>query len=131
MVVTALVFLAVLIGLEATDKTVGWYSYVGILYLTILMLVLKYFGIQQTATENSWVRRTMVLSMMRMILGILFFAIILINAKMGNANFDIQDYYVFGISYCAYFVFAIAFDILDFRSNLRPLSERHGENANR
>jgi len=112
-------------------KEVGWYSYAGVLYLAILMLVLRYFGMQQAATENSWVRRTMILSMLRMILAIIFFVIILVNAKMGNANFNVKDYYVFAISFCLYFVFALAFDILDFRSNLRPLSERHDENANR
>jgi uncharacterized membrane protein YbjE (DUF340 family) len=125
--VVTILFFAALFGLETMGETVGWYSYAGIIYLALLMLVLRYFSVQQAATENSWVRRTMVLSMLRMMLTIVFLAIILINAKIGNPNFSLQDYTVFALSY---FVCALAFDILDFRSNLRPLSERHEENAN-
>ena len=128
--IVTILFFAALFGLETMGKVVGWYSYAGIIYLAILMLVLRYFSVQQAATENSWVRRTMVLSMLRMMLTIIFLAIILINAKIGNADFSLRDYTVFALSYCTYFVFALAFDILDFRSNLRPLSERHEENAN-
>ena len=98
--VITILFFVTLSGLEAMGKTVGWYSYAGIIYLAILMLVLRYFSVQQAATENSWVRRTMVLSMLRMMLTIIFLAIILINAKIGNADFSLRDYTVFALSYC-------------------------------
>jgi hypothetical protein len=129
--ITILLFFLVLAVLQKYDAVVGGYTYAGISFLAILMVVLRYFGMQQAKSENSWIRRTMILSMLRMFLAIIFFVIMLVNAKRGNANFNVEDYYVFAVSYCLFFVFALAFDIYDFRSNLRTLSKRPNENANR
>ena len=90
------------------------YTYIGLIYLFLVFAFLKVWvgQAERLANKNKWVRRSMVASMLRMVLALLFIVITFIN----NGKADIP----FTVLYCVYFVLFLLFEISEKRINLRP-----------
>ncbi len=90
------------------------YTYVGLIYLFLVFAFLKIWVGKAEALDNKnkWVRRSMVASMLRMMMALLFILITFINT--GKADIP------FTVLYCVYFVLFLLFEISEKRINLRP-----------
>ncbi len=119
-----------LVVLAAAGKMVPWQAYAGIVYLYGVFMLMHYYVNKPMSNANAQIRTSMIASVLRMFLAILFFIILLYNAKQGDAKFNLGKHQVFVISYILYFLFALVLDILIFRSKLRALLEEKNKNAN-
>lgn len=90
------------------------YTYVGLIYLFFVFAFLKIWVGKAEALDNKnkWVRRSMVASMLRMVMALLFILITFTNT--GKADIP------FTVLYCVYFVLFLLFEISEKRINLRP-----------
>jgi len=122
-ILSLVIFLSVLVGVQITQIQLPPISYVGILYLALLFVLVRYFtNHDSNISENKRIRRLMIGSMVRLFLVLIFLAISLFNMKPIQFPFVI----VFGLT----FLFFLFFDILEMRTNLRPDSEKPNKNSN-
>ena len=122
-ILSLVIFLSVWVGVQITQVHLPPISYVGILYLALLFVLVRYFTYHDSnISENKRIRRLMIGSMVRLFLVLIFLAISLFNMKPIQFPFVI----VFGLT----FLFFLFFDILEMRTNLRPDSEKPNKNSN-
>lgn len=90
------------------------YTYVGLIYLFLVFALLKMWVSKSEGLENKnkWVRRTMISSMLRMFLALIFLVITFVNSGKADVPFTVL--------YCVYFVLFLLFEISEKRINLRP-----------
>ena len=90
------------------------YTYLGLVYLFLVFISLKVWVTKAEGLENKnkWVRRTMISSMLRMFLALVFLVITFVNE--GKADIP------FTVLYCVYFILFLLFEISEKRINLRP-----------
>lgn len=90
------------------------YTYLGLVYLFLVFISLKVWVAKAEGLENKnkWVRRTMISSMLRMFLALVFLVITFVNE--GKADIP------FTVLYCVYFILFLLFEISEKRINLRP-----------
>ena len=118
-----LLLVSVWVGVQITQVQISPISYIGILYLVVLFVLVRYFTNHDTSiSENKKIRRFMIGSMVRLFLVLIFLAISLFNMKPIQFTFVV----VFGLT----FLFFLFFDILEMRTNLRPDSEKSNKNSN-
>lgn len=98
------------------------YTWVGLLYLTALTWLIHLFVEAAKDNPNALIRRLMIASILRMILGLLFLVITLFNFRPVNLNFV--------IFYCVYFCVFMLFEISQMRANLRPDLKQRPNNGN-
>jgi hypothetical protein len=94
--------------------TLPAYTYTGLVYLFLVFTFLKVWVGKTEGLENKnkWIRRSMIASMLRMVMALLFIVITFINT--GKADIP------FTVLYCVYFVLFLLFEISEKRINLRP-----------
>ena len=90
------------------------YTYIGLVYLFLVFTFLKVWvgRTEGLDNKNKWIRRSMIASMLRMVMALLFIVITFINT--GKADIP------FTVLYCVYFVLFLLFEISEKRINLRP-----------
>jgi hypothetical protein len=98
------------------------YNWMGLGYLVLITWLIHSYVYAASANPNSLIRRLMVASLLRMILGILFLAITLFNNRPAHIPFV--------IFYCSYFCVFMLFEILNMRTNLRPDLKQRPKNEN-
>ncbi len=98
------------------------YNWLGLVYLVLITWLIHSYVYAASANSNSLIRRLMVASLLRMILGILFLAITLFNNRPAHIPFV--------IFYCSYFCVLMLFEILNMRTNLRPDLKQRPKNEN-
>lgn len=98
------------------------YTWLGLAYLSALTWLIHKFVTAASDNPNSVIRRLMIASIMRMILGLLFLVITLFNVQPMNLHFV--------IFYCVYFCVFMVFEISQMRANLRPDSKQRPKNEN-
>ena len=105
-----LLLVSVWVGVQITQVQISPISYIGILYLVVLFVLVRYFTNHDTSiSENKKIRRFMIGSMVRLFLVLIFLAISLFNMKPIQFTFVV----VFGLT----FLFFLFFDILEMRTN--------------
>lgn len=122
-ILALLILVSVWVGVQITQVQIPPISYIGIIYLVVLFVLVRYFTNHDTnISENKKIRRFMIGSMVRLFLVLIFLAISLFNMKPIQFTFVV----VFGLT----FLFFLFFDILEMRTNLRPDSEKPNKNSN-
>ncbi len=122
-ILALLILVSVWVGVQITQVQTPPISYIGIIYLVVLFVLVRYFTNHDTSiSENKKIRRFMIGSMVRLFLVLIFLAISLFNMKPIQFTFVV----VFGLT----FLFFLFFDILEMRTNLRPDSEKSNKNSN-
>lgn len=117
------ILLVLTAGIHAFTKyEVPGETYLGLVFLAAITFLVHLYIYSARNNPKSVIRRLMSGSMIRLILGLTFLVITMLNIKPVSI--------VFVLLYCVYFCAYMVFEISQIRTNLRPDSELRPKNEN-